>query len=428
MLPGSLASMLGSSGHASSLIAGGSGAAGSSGLAAGGTLKLNGRSLNIIRLLGEGGFSFVYLARDKASGRDFALKQMRCPSGTPTLRLALAEIETTRRFRSPHIIRLLDSCVEQTADGHIVYLFLPLFRGNAQDEINARAVRGESANEKHVLLVFRGAARGLKAMHQYRLPNVGAQREQQEAQMQAHSREDLESHDQQLPVPASQDDEDDSDSRRLIDGHEGADDEDDGSYPPKPRPEMTTSSLQMNNEQETGREGDLVPWAHRDIKPANIMIAQERQADGTLAEPVAVLMDFGSALRGRIHIKSRREAIMQQDLAAEHSSMPYRAPELFDVKTDAKLDEKVDIWSLGATLFAHLYGYSPFETPQIVEQGGSVAMTVQTGTWKFPEPASSTHSQATKDIIRRCLVLDPKKRPDIDEVLELTEKALRALA
>lgn len=76
MLPGPLAGLLGTSGHSSSLIGGGSGSAGSSGLAAGGTLKLNGRSLNIIRLLGEGGFSFVYLARDKASGRDFALKQV----------------------------------------------------------------------------------------------------------------------------------------------------------------------------------------------------------------------------------------------------------------------------------------------------------------------------------------------------------------
>lgn len=33
-----------------------------------------------------------------------------------------------------------------------------------------------------------------------------------------------------------------------------------------------------------------------------------------------------------------------QDLAAEQSSMPYRAPELFDVKTGITLDEKVDIW------------------------------------------------------------------------------------
>lgn len=35
---------------------------------------------------------------------------------------------------------------------------------------------------------------------------------------------------------------------------------------------------------------------------------------------------------------------MSKDIASEHSSMPYRAPELFDVKTGAMLDEKVDIW------------------------------------------------------------------------------------
>ena len=33
-----------------------------------------------------------------------------------------------------------------------------------------------------------------------------------------------------------------------------------------------------------------------------------------------------------------------QDIAAEQSTMAYRAPELFDVKTGQTLDEKVDIW------------------------------------------------------------------------------------
>jgi hypothetical protein len=33
-----------------------------------------------------------------------------------------------------------------------------------------------------------------------------------------------------------------------------------------------------------------------------------------------------------------------QDIAAEQSTMAYRAPELFDVKTGVTLDEKVDIW------------------------------------------------------------------------------------
>ena len=35
---------------------------------------------------------------------------------------------------------------------------------------------------------------------------------------------------------------------------------------------------------------------------------------------------------------------MVQDIAAEQSTMTFRAPELFDVKTGITLDEKVDIW------------------------------------------------------------------------------------
>ena len=45
-----------------------------------------------------------------------------------------------------------------------------------------------------------------------------------------------------------------------------------------------------------------------------------------------ILMDFGSALPARIPIPDRRVALLQQDLAAEHCSMPFRAPELFDVR------------------------------------------------------------------------------------------------
>ena len=33
-----------------------------------------------------------------------------------------------------------------------------------------------------------------------------------------------------------------------------------------------------------------------------------------------------------------------QDLAAERCSMPYRAPELFNVDTYGTIDERVDIW------------------------------------------------------------------------------------
>ena len=44
-----------------------------------------------------------------------------------------------------------------------------------------------------------------------------------------------------------------------------------------------------------------------------------------------ILMDFGSAVPARLLIKNRSMALAEQDRAGEHSTMPYRAPELFDV-------------------------------------------------------------------------------------------------
>jgi hypothetical protein len=43
-------------------------------------------------------------------------------------------------------------------------------------------------------------------------------------------------------------------------------------------------------------------------------------------------------------VQTRQQALLEQDIASEHSTMPFRAPELFDVKTGKTLDEKVDIW------------------------------------------------------------------------------------
>ena len=84
--------------------------------------------------------------------------------------------------------------------------------------------------------------------------------------------------------------------------------------------------------------------------------------------------------------------------------MPYRAPELFDVKTGQTLDEKVDIWSLGCTLYAATYGHSPFEV-----EGASIAMAVASGRYKHPGGAS----QSVIDLIDAMLIVDPKVRPDI---------------
>ncbi len=107
--------------------------------------------------------------------------------------------------------------------------------------------------------------------------------------------------------------------------------------------------------------------------------------------------------------------------------MPYRAPELFDVPTDTTLTESVDIWSLGCLLYALAYLHSPFETTQTIEQGGSIAMAVLNGSYKTPPSSEDPYSEKTREVIKRCIQVKPEDRPEIDEVIELTQAALRGL-
>lgn len=160
-----------------------------------------------------------------------------------------------------------------------------------------------------------------------------------------------------------------------------------------------------------------------------------------------ILMDLGSLAPSPIAITSRSLAIAVQDTAAEHSTMPYRAPELFDVKTGSIIDTKVDIWSLGCTLYACLVGKSPFEA-RSDETGGSLSMCVLGGDWRFPDEKNGTAkgknkaggaqdsgsgsedgsiSEPVKELVRRCLQVEPADRPDIDELIELLKNAIQEM-
>lgn len=144
--------------------------------------------------------------------------------------------------------------------------------------------------------------------------------------------------------------------------------------------------------------------------------------------------------------------------------MPYRAPELFDVKTGSIIDTKVDIWSLGCTIYACLVGKSPFEA-RSEETGGSLSMCVLGGDWRFPDEKSAGQkgkgtasagtgsagvgegegsaaavdgetgsparkggiSEASKEVVRRCLQVEPADRPDVDELIELLKTTIEKL-
>jgi serine/threonine kinase 16 len=154
-----------------------------------------------------------------------------------------------------------------------------------------------------------------------------------------------------------------------------------------------------------------------------------------------ILMDLGSLAPSPTPITSRSLALAVQDQAAEHSTMPYRAPELFDVKTGSTIDTKVDIWSLGCTLYACLVGKSPFEM-RSDETGGSLNICILSGDWRFPDEGAGGKKKATnqtgqsednginegiREVVRVCLKVEPVERPDIDQLTEIVERVIDEL-
>ncbi|KAL1963835.1 hypothetical protein VTN77DRAFT_7766 [Rasamsonia byssochlamydoides] len=396
-------------------------------------LKINNRSFKLLRLLGEGGFSYVYLVQDKATSELFALKKIRCPFGQESVSQALKEVEAYSLFAPhPNIIRAIDHCVTtesgskfrsdgDDASSKTVYILLPYYqRGNLQDAINANLVNHTKFPEKKLMVLMLGVAKALKAMHQYRVKSgTGSTRQAKAVRREGEEADEEISMQMGKPKRRSTRQEDDAVEQEPL----------------------------MDNEvirsQEGVAEGEFRPYAHRDIKPGNIMIDDDGRTP--------ILMDLGSLAPSPIAITSRSLALAVQDTAAEHSTMPYRAPELFDVKTGSIIDTKVDIWSLGCTLYACLVGKSPFEA-RSEETGGSLSMCVLGGDWRFPDEKTGAAkgkgkanaqggagaaasqdsneggiSEPVKEIVRKCLQVEPADRPDIDELIQLIKDAIEVL-
>ncbi|XP_046631674.1 serine/threonine-protein kinase 16-like isoform X2 [Daphnia pulicaria] len=159
----------------------------------------------------------------------------------------------------------------------------------------------------------------------------------------------------------------------------------------------------------------VIGVAHRDLKPANVLLAPNDRV---------VIMDLGSAAPATVEITSYNAAQRLQDDAAERCSMTYRAPELFNIQSPSTIDERTDIWSLGCLLYALCYYKSPFD--EVFERGDSVALAASSGINHFPNSTTPGVNSSVNDLISTMLVVDPKERPFIADVLSSIE-ALKGL-
>lgn len=128
---------------------------------------------------------------------------------------------------------------------------------------------------------------------------------------------------------------------------------------------------------------------HRDIKPGNILV--ERTEDGGLAPFV---MDFGLAREGR------------DDGVASHAVMGtphYMAPE--QARGDvSRLDRRLDVYALGATLYLMLTGQPPFTGAT----EGEILTRLQTEEPRPPRALDASIPEDLEAIVLKCL---EKARP-----------------
>ena len=172
-------------------------------------------------------------------------------------------------------------------------------------------------------------------------------------------------------------------------------------------------------------------YTHRDVKLENVLLLESpgSSSSSSSASMQPVLMDFGSAGPLRRQIRSRRDVLDVVDEAAQHTTLPYRPPELFEggVRVGDALDYRaVDVWSLACTLHAVLYGVSPFECEfhhlrgiRVVEcthlsvLGGPPAPKPPIDTWYSPDIRTQ--------LLEPMLTQDPHRRPTLPEVIAVTE-------
>ncbi|AUX29728.1 MULTISPECIES: serine/threonine-protein kinase [Sorangium] len=140
-------------------------------------------------------------------------------------------------------------------------------------------------------------------------------------------------------------------------------------------------------------EAHGVGLLHRDLKPENVFLSF---GDGA---PSVKVLDFGvSAVACGVESEGPNAAS-----GAMRTSLLYMAPE--QMRSAGGIDERADVWSIGAVAYALLCGASPFEARTELEICNKVLNDPPAPFPRRFEPAE------LGDLVLRCLDKDPEARP-----------------
>ena len=135
---------------------------------------------------------------------------------------------------------------------------------------------------------------------------------------------------------------------------------------------------------------------HRDLKPDNIMLTESSD------KGIVKIMDFGLS-----KILGKNERSIEG-----FGTLTFVAPEVL-IRTP--YNKEIDIWSLGVTIYLMLSGTLPFDDEDDNEE--KIAKLAVYSEVRFPKNIWGKRSNEVIDLIKRCLIKEPKFRIKVDYIL-----------
>jgi len=135
---------------------------------------------------------------------------------------------------------------------------------------------------------------------------------------------------------------------------------------------------------------------HRDLKPENMLLS-----DKTASAEVKIT-DFGLS-----KMYDEQTTVMKTACGTPG----YCAPEVLAM---APYDFQVDVWSYGVILYILLCGFPPFYG----DNDAQLFKKVKAGAYKFIKPYWDPISAEAKDFVAKTLIVDPRQRAKIPDLLK----------
>eukprot|EP00544_Gedaniella_sp_CCMP2646_P012627 CAMPEP_0202485620 /NCGR_PEP_ID=MMETSP1361-20130828/4422_1 /ASSEMBLY_ACC=CAM_ASM_000849 /TAXON_ID=210615 /ORGANISM="Staurosira complex sp., Strain CCMP2646" /LENGTH=623 /DNA_ID=CAMNT_0049114575 /DNA_START=148 /DNA_END=2020 /DNA_ORIENTATION=+ len=139
------------------------------------------------------------------------------------------------------------------------------------------------------------------------------------------------------------------------------------------------------------------PIVHRDLKPVNFLVKNGAYK----------LCDFGSAVFGHVELKTPRARMEAEEVIQKTTTQMFRAPEMVDLYMAKKLTQSTDVWALGCCLYSLAFLQNCFE------EGSNLAII--SNNYKIPE--DNPYGPGLVELIDRMLTVDCKARADMTEVI-----------